>query len=104
MEVFGREACLIKCNLETGRTHQIRVHLSSKGHNLLGDKLYVKSKKINNKDIDVQIKDFANNFSRQALHAKSLGFIHPRTKEKMFFETDIPADMSHLIDLLRKIY
>ena len=103
MEVFGGEACLIKCNLETGRTHQIRVHLSSKGHNLLGDKLYAKSKKITNKNIDTQIKDFANNFSRHALHAKSLGFIHPRTKEKMFFETDLPEDMLQLIDVLRKI-
>lgn len=103
MENFANEASLIKCNLETGRTHQIRVHLSSLGHNLLGDKLYVKSKKISNKNISAEIKDFANNFSRQALHAKSLGFIHPKTKEKMFFETDIPEDMQNLIDVLRKI-
>ena len=103
MENFANEASLIKCNLETGRTHQIRVHLSSLGHNLMGDKLYVKSKKISNKNISAEIKDFANNFSRQALHAKSLGFIHPKTKEKMFFETDIPEDMQKLIDVLHKI-
>ena len=103
IENFANEACLVKCNLETGRTHQIRVHLSSLGHNLLGDKLYVKSKKITNKNIDDEIKSFANNFSRQALHAKSLGFIHPRTKEKMFFETEIPEDMQELINVLRKI-
>ena len=103
LENFANEACLIKCNLETGRTHQIRVHLSSMGHNLLGDKLYVKSKKISNKNISGEIKEFANNFSRQALHAKSLGFIHPRTKEKMFFETEIPDDMQNLIDVLRQI-
>lgn len=103
LENFANEACLIKCNLETGRTHQIRVHLSSKGNNLLGDKLYVKSKKITNKKIDEEIRDFANNFSRQALHAKSLGFIHPKTKEKMFFETDLPEDMQRLIEVLRKI-
>lgn len=103
LENFSNEACLIKCNLETGRTHQIRVHLSSLGHNLLGDKLYVKSKKITNKKIDEEIKNFANNFSRQALHAKSLGFIHPRTNEKMFFEVEIPEDMQKLIESLRKI-
>ena len=103
LENFANEACLIKCNLETGRTHQIRVHLSSMGHNLLGDKLYVKSKKISNKNISGEIKEFANNFSRQALHAKILGFIHPRTKEKMFFETEIPDDMQNLIDVLRQI-
>ena len=103
IENFANEASLIKCNLETGRTHQIRVHLSSLGHNLLGDKLYVKSKKITNKNIDEEIKKFANNFSRQALHAKSLGFIHPKTKEKMFFETEIPEDMVKLIEVLRKI-
>ena len=102
-ENFGNEASLIKCNLETGRTHQIRVHLSSLGHNLLGDKLYVKSKKIINKKIDEDIKSFANNFNRQALHAKSLGFIHPTTKEKMFFETNIPEDMMQLMSILRKI-
>ena len=101
VEIFGNEACLIKCNLETGRTHQIRVHLSSLGHNLLGDKVYVKSKKISSKKITDDIKNFANNFSRQALHAQSLGFIHPRTKEKMFFETEIPDDMQELIDVLR---
>lgn len=103
VENFANEASLIKCNLETGRTHQIRVHLSSLGHNLLGDKLYVKSKKISNKNISENIKNFANNFSRQALHAKSLGFIHPKTKEKMFFEAEIPEDMQQLINVLREI-
>lgn len=103
MENFANEASLIRCNLETGRTHQIRVHLSSLGHNLLGDKLYVKSKKIAGKNISDEIKNFANNFPRQALHAKSLGFIHPKTKEKMFFEVDMPEDMQNLIDVLRKI-
>ena len=102
-EVFKNEACLIKCNLETGRTHQIRVHLSSLGHNLLGDKLYVKSKKMTAKTIAEEIRNFANNFPRQALHAQSLGFIHPKTKEKMFFETKIPEDMQELLNVLRKI-
>lgn len=103
VENFANKASLIKCNLETGRTHQIRVHLSSLGHNLLGDKLYVKSKKFTDKNINEEIKIFANNFPRQALHAKSLGFVHPKTKEKMFFETPIPEDMLQLIEMLRKI-
>jgi len=100
---FKGVASLVKCNLETGRTHQIRVHLSKLGNNLLGDKLYVKSKKINEKSIDEEKRRFFNNFTRQALHAQSLGFVHPTTKEKIFFETDMPEDMKHLIDLLQQI-
>ena len=59
--------------------------------------------KINDKFIDEETKYFLNNFSRQALHAQSLGFIHPRTKEKMFFEAEMPEDMNHLLNVLRKI-
>ena len=103
IENFKNVASLVKCNLETGRTHQIRVHLSKNGHNLLGDKVYVKAKKIVDKTIDVEIKNFLNNFTRQALHAQSLGFVHPKTKEKMFFEAPMPDDMALLIEILRKI-
>ena len=103
MENFKNLAALVKCNLETGRTHQIRVHLSQKGNNLLGDKLYVKSKKISDKAVDAETRVFLNNFSRQALHAQSLGFVHPRTKEKMFFETPLPEDLQHLLDVLRHL-
>ena len=103
IENFKNVASLVKCNLETGRTHQIRVHMSKNGHNLLGDKVYVKAKKIVDKTIDVEIKNFLNNFTRQALHAQSLGFVHPKTKEKMFFEAPMPDDMALLIEILRKI-
>ncbi|MFI3241807.1 MAG: RluA family pseudouridine synthase [Alphaproteobacteria bacterium] len=73
---------LIKCNLETGRTHQIRVHMSSIGCSLVGDKTYGKGK------ID---------FPRQALHAKSLGFIHPTSGEEVFYESDFPEDFKQLM-------
>jgi 23S rRNA pseudouridine1911/1915/1917 synthase len=103
MENFKNLAALVRCNLETGRTHQIRVHLSKIGHNLLGDKLYVKSKKIATKAVDVDTLDYLNNFPRQALHAQSLGFVHPRSKEKMFFETPFPEDLERLLTVLRQI-
>lgn len=103
IENFKNLAALVKCNLETGRTHQIRVHLSKNGNNLLGDKLYVKSKKITDKGLGEDVKKYLNNFSRQALHAQSLGFVHPRTKEKMFFETPLPEDLQELLAVLRQI-
>lgn len=103
VENFKNAAALVKCNLETGRTHQIRVHLSKTGNNLLGDKLYIKAKKINDKSIDEEKRRFLNNFSRQALHAQSLGFIHPRTKQKIFFEAPLPEDLQQLLQVLRQI-
>ena len=103
IENFGNVASLVKCNLETGRTHQIRVHLSKEGHNLLGDKLYVKAKKITDKKIDENKRNFLNNFSRQALHAQSLGFIHPRTKKEMFFSSRFPDDFERLLAVLRQV-
>lgn len=93
---------LIECELETGRTHQIRVHMAYKGCSLLGDQQYgkknLKFKKIN--------KDFENKLkvlSRQALHAKSLGFIHPKTKKFMSFDSKIPQDFKKILDLLNKL-
>ncbi len=103
MENFKNQAALVKCNLETGRTHQIRVHLSKIGHNLIGDKVYIKAKKLIDKSIDIEMREFINGFSRQALHAQSLGFVHPRTKEKMFFEAMLPDDLQHLLEILRQI-
>ncbi len=103
IENFGGEAALVKCNLETGRTHQIRVHMSRLGCNLIGDKVYVKAKKISSKQIDSSIKDFVNNFSRQALHAQTLGFIHPKSGKLLSFSSDFPPDFAELITVLRKI-
>ena len=103
IEVFKNVASLVKCNLETGRTHQIRVHMASIGCHLIGDQLYVKPKKITSKDIMVEKREFFNHFPRQALHAQSLGFVHPRTKQKRFFESEFPNDFQKLLKVLQSI-
>ena len=100
---FNNLASMIKCNLETGRTHQIRVHLASIGNNLIGDKVYVKAKKLTAKNIDENIRNAINNFPRQALHAQTLGFVHPRTGKKVFFEAKMPEDLINLKEMLDKI-
>ncbi len=92
---------LIECKLETGRTHQIRVHMNFKGNPILGDKSYGKSKK-KFKDIDANIEKKINNFDRQALHAKHLGFIHPTQDKEVFFEAKRPKDFDILIKSLKK--
>ncbi|MBE6452162.1 MAG: RluA family pseudouridine synthase [Alphaproteobacteria bacterium] len=102
-EIFAGQASLVKCNLETGRTHQIRVHLSRLGCGLVGDKVYGKPKKIISKYSDSENLSFINNFNRQALHAKTLGFIHPRSGQKMVFSSEFPTDFENLSDCLRKI-
>ncbi|HAU22753.1 MAG TPA: RluA family pseudouridine synthase [Erythrobacter sp.] len=83
---------LIECRLETGRTHQVRVHCASIGHALLGDPIYGSTPK----QIRPVLKQLG--FARQALHAATLGFIHPITGEKQAFECDLPEDMRALID------
>ena len=83
---------LIECRLETGRTHQVRVHLASIGHALLGDPTYGRTPS----KLRPILSDLG--FARQALHAASLGFIPPATDEKVVFHSEIPADMRELID------
>ena len=92
---------LVECQLETGRTHQIRVHMNFKGNPILGDKSYGKTKKKFRK-IDLCLEKKINNFNRQALHAKSLGFVHPKTKREIFFEAKRPKDFDSLIKNLKK--
>ncbi|MEL0116627.1 MAG: RluA family pseudouridine synthase [Pelagibacteraceae bacterium] len=92
----------IECDLETGRTHQIRVHMTYKGNPLLGDKQYGK-KNIKFKKINEDFMEKLKLLNRQALHAKSLGFIHPATKEYISFESKLPSDFQKLLNLLNKL-
>ncbi len=91
---------LVECHLETGRTHQIRVHLSWKGHPLFNDERYGGDKIIKGTTFS-KYKQFVENcfamMPRHALHAKSLGFVHPTTKEEMHFESEMPEDFVALI-------
>ena len=89
------EATLVECQLETGRTHQVRVHMSHLGYSLLGDPLYgVRRKSLLSRRKDIQ-------FGRQALHAATLGFVHPISEEKLMFSIDLPEDMQELFMKLR---
>jgi len=93
LERFAPHATLLRCSLETGRTHQIRVHLQSLGHPLVGDPAYGKSRR--------SALDFLNAFKRQALHAERLSLQHPDTGETVAWQTDPPADLASLLAELR---
>jgi 23S rRNA pseudouridine1911/1915/1917 synthase len=97
-EAFGNQAALVECWLETGRTHQIRVHMAYVGHGLVGDQTYGGRRKVAEKASGAEL---ANGFPRQALHAATLGFDHPVTGERLEFAAPLPADMAGLIEALR---
>jgi len=90
-----RGAALVECRLETGRTHQVRVHMTSLGHPLLGDPVYGRTGKSTHRELLNQL-----DFDRQALHAAELGFIHPVTKRPLSFESALPSDMQELFRAL----
>ena len=93
---------LIECELDTGRTHQIRVHMKNKGTSIIGDKQYGK-KNIKFKKINEEFFNSFSNLNGQALHAKSLGFIHPSTNKFIYFESKLPDEFKKLLDLLNNL-
>ena len=104
LEIFEKETVptfsLIECKLETGRTHQIRVHMSYKGNNIVGDQKYKKRfKKIKNINKDLEKKII--NLDRQFLHAVSLGFTHPTKNKRMNFISKLPNDLENILKSLR---
>ena len=93
---------LVECNLETGRTHQIRVHLNYKGSSILGDKQYGK-KNLSFKKINEKFFILLSDLDGQALHARTLGFIHPTKNKNVNFESELPLNFKKMLDFLDKL-
>ena len=107
LEVFENDKVptlsLLECKLETGRTHQIRVHMSYKGNNILGDKKYKKKfKKF--KNIEPNLEEVLLSLNRQFLHAKKLGFNHPKSGKRLEFSSNLPEDLKTILKKLRNTY
>lgn len=107
LESFGEAFSLVECKLDTGRTHQIRVHMEALGHPVIGDPLYfvqptaLKSKMHNN-SYSSDIIDLIFSLDRQMLHAKALRFVHPITQKEMSFEVNVPDDFSNVLKNIKK--
>ena len=106
LEIFEDEKIptfsLVECKLETGRTHQIRVHLSYKGNNILGDKKYKKKYK-KFVGINSELEDSIIGLNRQFLHAKTIGFNHPYNNARVEFISKLPSDLEQILKKLRKM-
>ena len=105
LEVFENKntptLSLLECKLETGRTHQIRVHMNYLGNSIVGDDKYKKKfKKINN--IDEELSSLLIGLERQFLHAKTLGFFHPQKKKEMIFSSNLPRELNNILKKLGK--
>jgi 23S rRNA pseudouridine1911/1915/1917 synthase len=102
LKSFGNppRVSLLSCQLETGRTHQIRVHMAHIGHPLLGDRTYGSGFASSSKALPAAAQIALNGLNRQALHAASLGFEHPRSGKPMLFESPLPPELQHLKDVL----
>jgi 23S rRNA pseudouridine1911/1915/1917 synthase len=104
IEIFENDSSptlsLVECQLETGRTHQIRVHMNHMGNSIMGDIKYKKKyKKL--KNIDTNLESLIYKLDRQFLHAQTLGFIHPKTNEEMIFTSILPQELENILLLLR---
>ena len=93
-------ASLVECRLETGRTHQIRVHFESEKHSLIGDQTYGSCRKNPPKELNETAQNFIQNFPRQALHSYKINFLHPKNNEEMSFEIPLPEDLKELQEVL----
>jgi 23S rRNA pseudouridine1911/1915/1917 synthase len=100
---FGRAASLLECRLATGRTHQIRVHLASIGHPVIGDPAYGRTSPARLAALEPDVRSAVRSFGRQALHAYLLGFAHPATGATFQWETKVPQDISDLIRNLESV-
>jgi 23S rRNA pseudouridine1911/1915/1917 synthase len=98
LRVCHAAVALLECRLATGRTHQIRVHLASAGHPIVGDPVYLRRVSAPARGLPGALRAQLLGFPRQALHAARLGFAHPRTGAALLFETPPPADMQALLD------
>lgn len=101
VERFGVMA-LLDVAIETGRTHQIRVHLNSIGHPILGDEVYGNSSRRLQAVRDTTLLSMLRGMRRQALHARGLGFYHPLTNRYLWFESPLPEDMQRVVAYLRE--
>ena len=91
---------LVECKLETGRTHQIRVHMTHMGNSIVGDDKYKKKyKKL--KNVDTALENLISKLKRQFLHAKTLGFVHPKTDKEMIFSSNLPKELNNLLKMLK---
>ncbi len=98
---YGRgQVSLLDCRLGTGRTHQIRVHLSERGHPLLGDPLYGRRAASRERGLPEAVRARIRDLPGQALHARTLGFVHPKTREELQFEREFPEQIKNLISSL----
>ena len=103
LKVFGAKAALVECRLATGRTHQIRVHMTANGHPLIGDPTYGRQSQSRLAALPVKAQKATAALGRQALHAYLLGFRHPANGEYLEFRRRLPNDISNLIDSLDSI-
>ncbi|WP_084536802.1 RluA family pseudouridine synthase [Azospirillum halopraeferens] len=108
LRAFGRGAALVECTLETGRTHQIRVHMAHIGHPVVGDPLYgrgrpARARGANAAALPEPARDALVGFPRQALHAVAIAFVHPASGETVRFSVGLPDDFRGLIDALERI-